>query len=166
EIERLLDVKIAQSDICDVYTLGRSDNSPVKIELLSYLKKKNILSNTRKLKDTSIVIAHDLTLQQRDEQKSLRVHMKRIKQSSKSKCFIKGKRLHVDNTSYCLSELESPANLYNGRDSENKKKSESTTPSAFNLTPVIGEGSSRTIVSETDSESVSKGNLKSTRSQK
>ncbi|KAL3286206.1 hypothetical protein HHI36_000717, partial [Cryptolaemus montrouzieri] len=96
---------------------------------------------------------------QKEEQKSLRVHMKRIKESSKSQCFIKGNRLHVDNTSYSLIELESLANLDNGRDSENRKKSESTTPSAVNLTSVIDEDSSRTIVSETNSESVSKGIL-------
>ncbi|KAL3284877.1 hypothetical protein HHI36_019014 [Cryptolaemus montrouzieri] len=127
EIGRLLDVDVAKSDISDVYTLGKSDNSPVKLELVSYLKKKTILTNTKKLKNSNVVISNDLTPHQREIQKVLRVHLKRIRETSNKKCFIRGDRLIVDGTSYTLDRLDG---LDFGGDSGIRRRSEPSTPTS------------------------------------
>ncbi|KAK9891873.1 hypothetical protein WA026_017359 [Henosepilachna vigintioctopunctata] len=67
ELNRLLDVEIAESDVSDCFPLGNGQNCPVKIELLTNIKKRQIFSNLRKLKGTGIAVSHDLTRKQREE---------------------------------------------------------------------------------------------------
>lgn len=63
ELTRLLDIRLEESDINDFFPLGRTENCPIKVELISYLKKRLIFKNTKKLKGTGVSITNDLTLQ-------------------------------------------------------------------------------------------------------
>lgn len=65
KLNLLLSVDLKESDINNAYCLGVSETSPVKVELISYIKKLNILQNGYKLKGTKVFIAHDLTFKQR-----------------------------------------------------------------------------------------------------
>ncbi|KAK9873699.1 hypothetical protein WA026_023860 [Henosepilachna vigintioctopunctata] len=70
EIRRLLQVELKESDISDLYQLGKKNNSPIKVEFISYFKKKEVILNARKLKGSQISIANDLTPQQREQLES------------------------------------------------------------------------------------------------
>lgn len=106
QIHQLLGVTVAESDVNDYYTLGNSDISPIKIEFLSNLKKKQILSNAKKLKGTGVSIAHDLTIAQREELKILRKFLLQARANSTKKSYIKGNTLVVGLKTYTLEELE------------------------------------------------------------
>lgn len=107
-IRQLLDVKLTETEINNIYTLGKTENSPIKLELISYLKKREILGNCRKLKGTKTYITNDLTEKQREEVKILRTHLHQAKAHTDKKSYIKGNRLFVDNIAYTAEEL-----LYN-----------------------------------------------------
>lgn len=89
KFKELLNVDVREPDLNDLYTLGNSNDSPIKVELTSQLKKKEIIKNCHKLKGTNITIAHDLTLQQRTENQILRKHLNQAKQDKKKICYIK-----------------------------------------------------------------------------
>lgn len=78
-IKDLLNIELVESDISDVYPLGKSRNSPIKIEFTSYLRKLAILKNAKKLKDSRLSISQDFTERQRRENKILRKHMIKAK---------------------------------------------------------------------------------------
>lgn len=93
-------------DLNNFYPLGKTENCPVKIEFLSYLKKASIFKNIQKLKGTKIAIANDLTPKQREENQILRKHLYLAKQNEDNICFIRKTRLHVNNRVYTPEELE------------------------------------------------------------
>lgn len=105
EIKKLLDVTIEQSDISDVYPLGRNRNSPLKIEFFSKAKKQVVLDNCRKLKGTGVVISHDLTYKQREERKTLKAHQDKQRTLGK-KSYIRGNKLIVEDQKFSIEELE------------------------------------------------------------
>lgn len=106
EIKKLLKVNLLPSDINNFYPLGKTSGVPLKLELVSYLTKKDILKNTKLLKETGIYIAEDLTVKQRQEIKVLKTYLKEAKESqSYTKCYIRGNKLILNNTKYSLEEL-------------------------------------------------------------
>ncbi|KAK9882624.1 hypothetical protein WA026_022261 [Henosepilachna vigintioctopunctata] len=106
EINRPLKIELSESDINDVYTLGKGINKPIKVELLSFVKKKKISHNTKQLKNTKIFISNDLTELQREEQNILRQHLKYLRENTEKRCYIKGNKLIIDNRGYNATELE------------------------------------------------------------
>lgn len=105
KIKDLLGVHLLPSDINNLYTLGSAENSPVKLELISYLKKTEIFQNCKKLKGTKIYFSNDLTENQRNEYKILREHLKQAKANTKDRCYIKGNKLFVNNIVYTAEDL-------------------------------------------------------------
>lgn len=105
EINKLLGLKLVESDINDVYHLGRSKNSPIKVELLSYRIKRGIFQNLRMLKGKEVYFAHDLTKHQREEYNQLRGYLSNLRDQNISNCQIRGNRLYIENTAYTLEEL-------------------------------------------------------------
>ncbi|KAK9886223.1 hypothetical protein WA026_015742, partial [Henosepilachna vigintioctopunctata] len=99
-------IELSESDINDVYTLGKGINKPIKVELLSFIKKRKILHNTKQLKNTKIFILNDLTELQREEQKILRQHLKYLRENTEKRCYIEGNKLIIDNKGYKATELE------------------------------------------------------------
>ncbi|KAK9892151.1 hypothetical protein WA026_018354 [Henosepilachna vigintioctopunctata] len=106
EINRLLQIELSESDINDVYSLGKGINKPIKVELLSFITKRKILYNTKHLKNTNIFISNDLTELQREEQKILRQHLKYLRENTEKRCYIKGNKLIIDSKGYNATELE------------------------------------------------------------
>ncbi|KAJ8934261.1 hypothetical protein NQ314_013483 [Rhamnusium bicolor] len=126
KIKHRLNVDVTETDLNDFYTLGNSKNSPIKVELISHLKKKTIARNWHKLKGSNITIAHDLTPQQRTENKILRKHLQLAKQDGKI-CYIKKNRLHVNNETYCAEDLF---------ELENQKENSECKPNSIPATPI------------------------------
>ncbi|KAG5879599.1 hypothetical protein JTB14_025246 [Gonioctena quinquepunctata] len=97
ELEILVGIEVQAADLNNFYTLGKTESCPIKIELIYFLKKKEILRNTRKLKGTSISIANDMTFKQREDSKILRKHLNLARQDNIVNCFIKNNKLFVNN---------------------------------------------------------------------
>ncbi|KAK9871779.1 hypothetical protein WA026_014234 [Henosepilachna vigintioctopunctata] len=105
EINPLLQIELSESDINDAYTLWKGINKPIKVELLSFIKKKKILHNTKQLKNTKIFISNDLTEPQK-EQKILRQHLKYLRENTEKRFYIEGNKLIIDNKGYNATESE------------------------------------------------------------
>lgn len=106
EIKRLVEVELNHSEISDFYQLGNKQSAPLKIELTSYLKKKIILKNCKKLKGTGVAISEDLTQTQREDYKNLLPYLTHHRESGKyTKCFIQGSTLVLDNERFTLQDL-------------------------------------------------------------
>lgn len=105
-IKKLVNVDIADSDLNNFYTLGKANNPPIKIELTTLLKKKEILKNAKNLSGSVISIANDLTIIQRHQNKILRKHLNLARGNKEQNCFIRGNKLHVNGKSYLPEELE------------------------------------------------------------
>lgn len=107
ELNHLLEVEISESDISDCYKLGKTKKSPIKVELISNLKKKVIFSKVKKLKGTNQSIANDLTLKQRNESKILRTNLIQARANTSCKSFIRGNRLVIGTKQYTVEDLVS-----------------------------------------------------------
>lgn len=105
DLKELLDVDLKNTDINNVYPLGKTESCPVKIEFISYYNKKKVLQNCYKLKGKQITIAQDLTHQQREEQKTLRKHLFLAKQEKQNECYIRGNKLFVNGVAYNAEDL-------------------------------------------------------------
>lgn len=62
----------------------------LKINPIPNLKKKEIFENCRKLKGTNIITRQDVTYIRRQEQTNLREHLKKVRENSEIRSFIKG----------------------------------------------------------------------------
>ncbi|KAG5868238.1 hypothetical protein JTB14_028842 [Gonioctena quinquepunctata] len=82
------------------------EKPPVKIEFISYLKKTEILKQTKKLKGTGIAISHDLTFKQRHEQKILKTFLNRARENPSDHSYIKRNKLYVNSKAYTVEELQ------------------------------------------------------------
>lgn len=144
EIKQLLNVQLIESDISNIFTLGNVENSPIKLELVSYLKKREILQNCHKLKGTKTYIVHDLTEKQRSDNKILRTHLHQAREHTKDS-YIKGNRLYVNSIEYKVEDL-----LYE-EDSKQKNNSAPPTPSAYN-NPTLDSELPVNLQSQTNAE--------------
>lgn len=106
KIQNLLDIRLKEADVNNAYYLGNLENSPLKVELVSFLKKKLILENCKKLKGSDIYISNDLTEKQREEFKRLRQHLSVVKRNSGNHCYIRSNKLYINNKPHTLEELE------------------------------------------------------------
>lgn len=100
----LVGIEIQRVDINNFYRLGKNLNSPIKIEFTSYLKKKELISNCKKLKGTEVKILQDLTERQRKDYRILKQNLVQERQKNKN-CFIRGNKLVVNNCEYTSSDL-------------------------------------------------------------
>lgn len=106
EINRILDVQIEPEEINDYYTLGKKDNSPIKIEFISYQSKKIIFERIKKLKGTGVAIANDLTLRQRQDLQKLKTFLRKARTKYADRSFLKGNKLIIGEEANTLEELE------------------------------------------------------------
>lgn len=120
-LSHLLQININPSDINEYYMLNIPYN-PLKVNLISNLKKKEILDNCRKLKGSDIFIRHDLTYIQRQEQKILRDHLKIARENNEIKSYIRGNKLYIGEKEYSFENLKNISNK--------RPNSEPSTPAA------------------------------------
>ncbi|CAH0551112.1 unnamed protein product [Brassicogethes aeneus] len=102
-LNKLLQVEINKSDVNNVYQLGKK--GPILVEFLSYLKKREILLNTQKLKGTNVYINHDQTLKERSDGKILRENLNVAKANPENECYIKNNKLIINKKSYTADQL-------------------------------------------------------------
>lgn len=120
KIDHLLGVKLKEDQISNFFALGKTNSAPLKIELTSAIKKKEIIQNKKKLRGTGFSISEDLTLNQREHYKQLKENLVEIKQSGKYKnSYIKGIHLVLDGKKHTLEDL-----------SDIESKSEESTPTS------------------------------------
>lgn len=105
KLSHLLEINVIPEDINDFYTLN-IPNKPLKLDLISNLTKKSIFSNCRKLKGTNISITNDLTYQQRQDQKILRQYLKKSREDTETKSYIRGEKLYIGNNVYTAETLK------------------------------------------------------------
>lgn len=106
ELNRLLSTRVETSEINDYYKLGDLPNSPIKVEFVSYQTKKYIFDHTKNLRGTAVSVAHDLTPEQRQENRRLRPFLLKARKDSTEKSFIKGNKLVIGQGIYDLADLE------------------------------------------------------------
>lgn len=121
KIEELLEISISKNDINNYYVVN-APKSPIKIELISHLKKKEIFKNCRKLKGTNISVTNDLTYKQRQDHKILTQYLKEAREN-KQKSYIRGNKLYIDKKQFTVDELDSLVN----RSAANSEPSTPTT---------------------------------------
>lgn len=105
KLNTLLDLQLTIKDINDIYRINKRTNSPIKIEFISYLNKKLVLSSTKKLKGTNIYINNDLCKEDQERQKILRMHVNEAK-SKGYHAYIRGGKLIVNNEAISPSKLQ------------------------------------------------------------
>lgn len=122
-LESHLKIHLTESDFNNIYPLGKSYNSPVKVEFVSFLKKTTILKNRKYLKGSSINIDNDLTVQERKDNKILRKHLMIARQDKANNCFIRNNKLHLN------------TNIFSAVDLENQENQENTSLTEYNPKP-------------------------------
>lgn len=75
-----LGVEIKETDINSIYKLNRNNikntSVPIKIELISNIKKRSLFKNANRLKNTTYAISNDMSKAEREERKKLNFHLK------------------------------------------------------------------------------------------
>lgn len=99
-----LGIIVNDHEVNNVYLLGR-ERKTIKVEFVSYLKKVQVLNNSKKLKGTEVYISHDLSLEQRRDRKILNEHLKLARQR-KYYAYIKGNVLVVNGDRYTAEKLK------------------------------------------------------------
>ncbi|KAJ8954845.1 hypothetical protein NQ318_023408 [Aromia moschata] len=69
KLNSLLDIDLCESNISNLYPIGKSETPPIKVEFSSYSKKNLVIKNCHKLKGKNISIANDLSVKQREDNK-------------------------------------------------------------------------------------------------
>lgn len=107
KLNELLNIRLTESEINDAYCLGKTENPPIKVELISQLKKKQIIQNTKSLKGTNIYISNDLTKNQQQELKILKRHLHILREEEpETNSYIRGNKLFIDYKGYTTTQLE------------------------------------------------------------
>lgn len=122
-LNNLLKISITPADINNYYTLNLP-KKPIKINFISNLKKRLVFSNCRRLKGTQVSICNDLTYNQRQDHKILRAYLKKAREDTNSRSYIKGHKLYIGESVFTAESL---SNL--PEDAIRKAHSEPPTPS-------------------------------------
>ena len=117
-LNQLLNLKLAVSNINNLYCVKNIQNKPIKIEFLSYLQKLDLLKQCYKLKGTKISIVHDLTYKERQDNVILKRHYKLAKDAGENNCKLRRGELIVDGKRYTAADLrnsEEAENINTGK---------------------------------------------------
>ncbi|KAJ8937999.1 hypothetical protein NQ318_015496, partial [Aromia moschata] len=134
-ITEKLNTSIVNQDINNIYRVGQrgvQKSRPILLELVSNLKKQEIVKQLYKLKGTGIFFSNDLLPQDREENKVLHHQLKLAKEKQYNAKIIKNK-LIVNGESYSYQELTNK----NKHDDDYNKQNTNHSASA---TPITGSG--------------------------
>ncbi|CAG9825759.1 unnamed protein product [Phaedon cochleariae] len=124
-----LQLTIKKSEIDNAYLISQSQEKPrvIAVRFDSFLIKIQVLKNCHLLKKTSIVIAEDLGLEDRQEKKLLIQRMRKEKENNQ-KAHIKGGKLFINSVGDTYKELLEEKNKKSEGEnwSENQQSSNST----------------------------------------
>lgn len=104
-LNNLLGIKLLPGDISNAYSIGKQkEKRPIIVKLVTYFKKQEILKKLKKLKNTGVSIAQELSLEEQRENKILRQSLKKAR-SKNLNAFIKNNKLIINGESYTASQL-------------------------------------------------------------
>lgn len=104
KLNDLLEINLCENDINDIYKLNKQKIAPIKIEFVSFLKKKIVLGSVKKLKGKKIYINHDLCKADQEKGKILRSHLKQAREKGYNAYIKKGKVI-INNETFAPEEL-------------------------------------------------------------
>lgn len=104
ELNRVLGTNLRESDICNIFPLGKTEKCPVRIKLRNHQQKREIFKNCYKLKGCRLSITNDLTIEQQKQHSILRRHLTLTRLDNR-KSIIRGNKLIVDNITYSVEDL-------------------------------------------------------------
>lgn len=107
-VSQKLGIGLRLEDINGVTYLGKQQDNkprPVKLELISNLKKAEIFRNVRKLKGTGISLSDDLAKEERAERKLVYHRFKEAKDQGRSAKLVRGGVI-IDDKKYRYGELK------------------------------------------------------------
>lgn len=104
KLSKLLEISISPQDI-NCFSSLNIPKHPIKLDLISNSKKKEIFKNCKKLKGTNVGISNDLTYNQRQDYKILREHLTIARQNKDKKSFIKNNKLYIEDEEYTVDSL-------------------------------------------------------------
>ncbi|CAG9759742.1 unnamed protein product [Ceutorhynchus assimilis] len=137
KLKTLLQINITVSEIDNAFTFGQEENRKhILVKSTSFLKKKEILANGKKLKGTGISISEDLTKEEREESKILRKHLKEAKEKSLN-AFIRNNQLIVNGQTFTVSELLDSDENEIEKEQEEEEVDNRITNSSASATPTI-----------------------------
>nr|CAI5823642.1 unnamed protein product [Callosobruchus analis]CAI5854146.1 unnamed protein product [Callosobruchus analis] len=105
KLNNLLETNLSVEDVNNIYVIKSEKNCPVKIELVSYLKKQQVFHNIHKLKKSGVFIVHDLCPKDQEINKILQKHRKAAKAKNYTAKII-GNKLIINGDTYSVDELE------------------------------------------------------------
>lgn len=100
-----MNLQLNETDLSDVYRLGKGEKGPVIVEFRSKAKRTEILKKSASLKGTNIFVSQDLIPEEREKQKILVNYMKDYRKKGR-KAIIKGGNLIVDGEVCSLERLK------------------------------------------------------------
>lgn len=100
-----LDINLERTEVNNIYRIGKN-RQIIKLELLTFLKKVEVLKSSKKLKGTKIYISEDLSREEQENQKILRQQLK-LAREKKYRAYIKGSSLIVNGDRYTAEQLQS-----------------------------------------------------------
>ncbi|CAG9759761.1 unnamed protein product [Ceutorhynchus assimilis] len=108
-LNSILECDIKEQDLNNIYTLGKTEDPPIVLEFISFLKKQSLFKDTEKLKKLTqhgISLTNDLCPEDREELKILKKHLKQAKEQN---CVakIRNLKLIIDGTPYTANQLQS-----------------------------------------------------------
>ncbi|KAL3272853.1 hypothetical protein HHI36_014314 [Cryptolaemus montrouzieri] len=103
----VMNVATVAEDLDDAYTLGKEDESPILVELISFNKKNEILKRTNTLNGTGIYITLDISPEQRIKQSILIKYMKEARNKGQTSR-IRGDNLIVDGKAFKINQHRTP----------------------------------------------------------
>lgn len=104
-----LGTNLTLKDINNVYSFGKqTTRKPIIVKFVSYLTKKEVLRNSRKLKGTGISVVEELSLEEIKENRILRQHLNKAR-SNKLNAYIKNKKLTINGQEYTAQQLAEEA---------------------------------------------------------
>lgn len=105
KLNELMDINLCETDINDIYKLNKNKISPIKVEFVSFLKKKLIFGSVKKLKGKNIYINNDLCKEDQEKDKILRSHLKQAREKGYNAYIRKGKII-INKETFSPDQLE------------------------------------------------------------
>lgn len=133
-----MQLDIVAQDISDIYLLGRSNKSPIKIEFVRFLTKLTILQNAHKLSGTDLSISKDRTVAEQNERKIL-VKQLKIAKANGSSARIKNRTLVIDDVTYSVDYFVNASDIEDSSDNGMENESSDQTLKRKKNSPLASE---------------------------
>ncbi|KAL3271871.1 hypothetical protein HHI36_022341 [Cryptolaemus montrouzieri] len=105
KLNELLEIEFNGDRFDNMYKLGNSSSSPVKVEFISYLTKSLVLNKRFKLKGSNVYNNSDLCEEDREREKVLKNHLKEAR-TKNHKTYINNWNLYVNGEQFNVEDVK------------------------------------------------------------